>query len=226
VPFETSDGMVNLGEFRRRHRVVFYTARADEFRQFASIAAAQGMGLVNGGYTHHAAVVRRLRRLDPDLAVRPLDPDDLATRFEELGAGAEFATRDFLAIARRTLASTGCEPAIRSFSPASLPVLFLEGTDARFATGLRAAREEADGIWAELLEDAGTDEARPVLMFNYRNPLVARLTSTVDTQVVELSTEALYGYAMLAGNRPLRPADVAGVNHAFLGLVEHAIHRP
>jgi molecular chaperone HtpG len=223
VPFETSDGMVNLGEFRRRHRVVFYTAGADEFRQFASIAAAQGMGLVNGGYTHHAAVVRRLRRLDPDLAVRPLDPDDLATRFEELGAGAEFATREFLAIARRALASTGCEPAIRSFSPASLPVLFLEGTDARFATGLRAAREEADGIWAELLADAGSDDARPVLMFNYRNPLVARLTSTVDTQVVELSTEALYGYAMLAGNRPLRPADVAGVNHAFLGLVEHAI---
>lgn len=224
VPFETSDGRVTPGEFRRRHRVIFYTATTDEFRQFSSIASAQGMGLVNGGYTHHTAVVRRLRRLDPDLAVRPLDPDDLATRFDALDAQTEFATRDFLATARHALASKGCEPAIRSFSPASLPVLYLEGSDARYATGLREAREEADGIWAELLEDAGNDDTLPVLMFNYRNPLVARLTSTVDARVVELSTEALYGYAMLASNRPLRAADVAGVNHAFLGLVEHAIH--
>lgn len=239
VPFETSEGLVSLGEFRRRHRTIFYTG-AEEFRQFSSIAAAQGMGLVNGGYTHHASVVRRLRRLDPELEVRALDPDDLATRFEELDPAAEFATREFLAIARRALASSGCEPVIRSFSPASLPVLYLEGSDARFAAELRVAREEADGVWAELLDgdqdkakdkdndkdkDDEETDARPLLVFNYRNPLVARLTSTVDARVVELSAEALYGYAMLAGNRPLRAVDVAGVNRAFLGLVEHAIHR-
>lgn len=226
VAFETSDGRMPLAEFRRRYRTLFFTATTEEFRQFSSIAAAQGMGLVNGGYTHHANIVRRLRRLDADLEVRPLNPDDLATRFVALDQGAEFATRDFLATARRTLAPTGCEPAIRSFSPASLPVLYLEGKDARFAADLRAARDEADGVWSELLGDAdAVVPVKPVLMFNYRNPLVARLTSTVDARVVELSAEALYGYAMLAANRPLAPGDVAGVNRAFLGLVEHAIQR-
>ncbi|GAA4079892.1 HSP90 family protein [Actinomadura miaoliensis] len=227
VEFETSEGSVPLGEFRRRHRTIHYTPSMEEFRQLAGIAAAQGMGLVNGAYTYHADILRRLPRLDPDLVVRRLDPDDLATRFAALDAAAEFATRDFLAAARAALASRDCEPVLRSFSPASLPVLYLEGSDARLAADMRAAREEADGVWAELIEaDAPEqdEQARPLLVFNYRNPLVARLTSTVDTRVVELSVEALYGYAMLAGNRPLRPDDVAGVNRAFLGLVEHAIH--
>ncbi|WP_433334479.1 HSP90 family protein [Spirillospora sp. CA-294931] len=226
LPFETSEGQVPMREFRGRHRTIHFTATAEEFRQLSGIAAAQGMGLVNGAYTYHAELLRRLPRLDRELVVRRLDPEDLATRFDPLDAAAEFATRDFLGIAREVLASRGCEPVLRSFSPVALPVLYLEGADARLAADLRAAREEADGVWAELLDDAPDEDERPrpLLVFNHRNPLVARLTSTVDARVVELSTEALYGYAMLAGNRPLRSDDVAGVNRAFLGLVEHAIH--
>ncbi|WP_116026679.1 HSP90 family protein [Thermomonospora umbrina] len=232
IDVETNEGRVALGDLRRRHRILHYTPTDEEFRRFASIAAAQGIGLVNGGYTYHAEILRRLHRLDPDLVVRRLDPDDLATRFDVLDSAAEFATREFLGIARATLGPRGCAPVLRSFSPASLPVLHLEGGDARLAADLRAAREEADGVWAELLEPSdpeasdpeANEGARPLLVFNHRNPLVARLTSTVDARVVELSVEALYGYAMLAGNRLLRPDDVAGVNRAFLGLVEHAVH--
>lgn len=217
---ETSEGRVRLGDFRRRHRTLHYTPGDEEFRRYASIAAAQGIGLVNGAYTYHTEILRRLPRLDPELAVRRLDPAELATRFETLDGAAEFAARDFLRIARAALADRGCEPVLRSFSPASLPVLYLVGEDARLA----AAGEDVDGVWAELL-DAPQDKPRPLLVFNHRNPLIARLTSTVDTRVVELSAEAMYGYAMLAGNRLLGPQDVAGVNRAFLGLVEHAVHQ-
>jgi molecular chaperone HtpG len=217
---ETSEGRVRVSDFRKRHRTVHYAPTGEEFRRYASIAAAQGIGLVNGAYTYHIEILQRLRRLDPDLVVRRLDPAELATRFDTLDAAAEFAARDFLNVARTALAERGCEPVLRAFSPSSLPVLYLEGKDA----GLAAAREEADGIWAELLEDEQAEPAVPLLVFNYRNPLVARLTSTADKRVVELSAEAMYGYAMLAGNRLLRAADVAGVNRAFLGLVEHALH--
>ncbi|GAA0948915.1 HSP90 family protein [Actinocorallia libanotica] len=228
VEFETSEGSVCLGEFRRRHRVIHYTSSVEEFQQLAGIAAAQGIGLVNGGYSYHGDILQRLHRLDPGLVVRRLDPDDLATRFDALDSAAELAARDFLATARETLDERDCKPVLRAFSPASLPVLYLEGKDARLAADLRTAREEADGIWGELLEDNIAEEdlrARPLLVFNHRNPLVARLTSTLDARVVALSVEALYGYALLTGNRALRPAEVTAVNGAFLGLVEHAIHR-
>ena len=227
LPFETSEGRVPLAEFRRRHRTIYYTPNGEEFRQLASIASAQGIGLVNGAYTYHVETLERLGRIDPGLLVKRLDPEELATRFDELDPAAEFAARDFLRTARETLAPRGCEPVLRAFSPATLPVLFLEGTDARLA-GTRAMAEEADGVWAELMDAGGgkkdEEPAKPLLVFNHRNPLVARLTSSADTHVVALSVDALYGYAMLAGNRPLTSDDVAGVNRAFLGLVEQALH--
>ncbi|MEU8799055.1 HSP90 family protein [Spirillospora sp. NPDC048819] len=254
IEFETSEGRVTLSEFRHRHRTIHFTSGTEEFAQLAGIAAAQGLGLVNGGYTYHVEILQRLRALDSDLDVRRLDPADLATRFDPLDPAAEFAAREFLAIARDTVAGHGCEPVLRSFSPADLPVLYLEGHDARHAADMRAARDEADGVWAEFIGDAteptGADQGeaeqrgaehgwaeqsrvrggaagppKPLLVFNHRNPLIARLTSTANEGLVRLSAEALYGYALLAGQRAVTPSDVAGVNRAFLGLVEHAIHQ-
>ncbi|GAA1594518.1 HSP90 family protein [Actinomadura kijaniata] len=225
IPFDTGEGAVTLAEFRARHREIRYTARAEEFRQLAGIAAAQGVALVNGGYTYHAEILHRLPRLDPGLDVRALDPAELATRFDRVGPAVEFAARDLLAIARRTLADRGCTPVLRAFSPTALPALYLEGERPRHADDA----DTAEGVWAEFTDAPPAPgippeaEPGPLLVLNHRNPMVARLTSTADARVVELAVEALYGYALLTGNRALRPGDVAGVNRAFLGLVEHAI---
>ncbi|MFI0481957.1 HSP90 family protein [Actinomadura sp. 9N215] len=226
IEFETSEGRLTLNEFRHRHRTVHVTATGDEFAQLAGIAAAQGLALVNGGYTYHMEILQRLRLLDPDLEVRRLDQAELATRFDPLDPAAEFAVREFLGAAREAVAAHGCEPVLRSFSPAELPVLYLEGREARRAADLRAELEEAGDVWAEFADGgAAAEQPKPLLVFNHRNPLVARLTSTADARLVRLSVEALYGYALLAGQRVVRPGDAASVNRAFLGLVEHAIHQ-
>lgn len=229
IEFETSEGRLTLNQFRHRHRTVHFTATSDEFAQLAGIAAAQGLALVNGGYTYHMEILRRLRLLDPDLDVRRLDQAELATRFDPLDSAAEFAARDFLGIAREAVAAHGCEPVLRSFSPAELPVLYLEGREARRAADLRATLEEAGDVWAEFADGGDKEDeaerAKPLLVLNHRNPLIARLTSTANARLVRLSVEALYGYALLAGQRAVRPGDAAGVNRAFLGLVEHAIHQ-
>ncbi|XRQ10810.1 HSP90 family protein [Actinomadura welshii] len=235
LKFETSEGWVTLHDFRHRHRTLDFTSSKEEFAQLAGIAAAQGLGLVNGAYVYHEEILRRIRVLDPALEVRRLDPASLATRFDPLDPAAEFAAREFLATARDALAGYGCEPVLRSYAPAHLPVLYLEGRDARHAGRATAAREEeAGGVWAEFIgaaeptkptgtaSDGGTG---PLLVLNHRNPLVARLTTTANERLVRLSAEALYGYALLAGQRAVTPADIKGVNRAFLGLVEHAIHQ-
>jgi len=218
IAFQTSEGEIPLSRFRARHRTIRYTAQDEEFQQFAGIAAAQGIALVNGGYAYDVEILERLRLLDPDLDVRRLEPAELATRLDPVGPDVAFAARDFLRIAERALAGHGCEPALRAFAPATLPVLYLEGT------GPAADPQEAGGVWAQFAADT-VERARPMLVFNHRNPLIARLTGTVNTEVVVLAVEALYGYALLAGRRPMRPEDVAAVNRAFLGLVEHAVHR-
>lgn len=48
-PMETSAGPMTLAAFRRQFPVVRYTLTADEFRELAGVASAQGIGVVNGG---------------------------------------------------------------------------------------------------------------------------------------------------------------------------------
>ncbi|MFI0353168.1 HSP90 family protein [Actinomadura sp. 9N407] len=219
IPFDTGEGQMPLTRFRARHRDIRYTLNVEEFQQYAGIAAAQGIGLVNGGYTYYTQVLQRLRLLDPELVVRRLDPADLATRFDRVDSTVEFAARDFLAVAERTLKARGCVPALRSFAPTELPVLFLAGG------GPSLDPPPADSVWAEFTEEPAEQVGRtgPTLVFNHRNPLVARLTTTARESVVALAVEAMYGYALLTGRRAAGPADVAAMNRAFLGLVEHAV---
>jgi molecular chaperone HtpG len=143
-PMETNVGQMTLAEFRSRYDCVRYTATTDDFRQLAAVAAAQDLPLVNGGYTYDAEIIERLPVLSPALPVTRLSPTDLTTRFDTLEPGAELALRPFLAAAQRGMDALGCEVVLRSFEPASLPVLFLVDRAAAFRNELRATRDRVD----------------------------------------------------------------------------------
>jgi molecular chaperone HtpG len=51
LPFETTDGRLTMTEFASSHPVIYLAPTVEEFRQVAPIASAQGIGVVNGGYT-------------------------------------------------------------------------------------------------------------------------------------------------------------------------------
>lgn len=225
LAFETSDGWMTLAEFRRRHPVVGYSPTAGEFRQLAGVASAQGVGLVNGGLEYATDILLRLPTIDPDITVRRLDAAGLATHFDLLDPHAELAARAFLDAARPALDRLECEPVIRAYDPPSLPALYMDSTASRRHTDLRQARVEAAGAWADVLDDLAEPAApeRPLLVLNHRNPMVRRLVTISDPPLVAMAVEALYGQALLAGQRPMRPADVAALNRSFLGLLERAI---
>lgn len=61
-----------------------YSASVDEFRQMASVSAAQNIPLVNAGYVYDAELVSRLSEALPDVRVEPLSPADLALRLHTL----------------------------------------------------------------------------------------------------------------------------------------------
>ncbi|GAA2435215.1 HSP90 family protein [Actinomadura vinacea] len=228
LPVETGDGEMTLAEFRRRHGRIRYSASVDEFRQFAGVATAQGVGLVNAGYAYDAEILNRLPLLDPDIAVTRLDPAELATHMDPLDPSAETAVQGFLGHARRALDRLGCEPVLRAFEPVTLPALYLEGRAAARHAERHAALESADGAWADMLD--GLDEAepagptRPQLILNHNNPLVRRVTTLADPLLARLVVEAMYGHALMQGHHPMRPADTAALNRSFLGLVEWAVH--
>jgi molecular chaperone HtpG len=224
-PMETNLGQSTLAEFRATHGTVRYAATTDEFRQLAAVAAAQNVGLVNGGYTYDAEIIERLPALDPAIEVERLEPADLATRFDAVDAETELRLLPFLSAAQRRLDRLGCEVVVRAFEPSSLPALYLVSRAAAAHGDFRAARDKADDLWGGVLDalaDAEPPE-RPQLVLNHRNPLVRRVTSLGDADLAALAAEALYGQALLLGYHPIRPADAALLNTSFLGLLGRAI---
>ncbi|REE98257.1 HSP90 family protein [Thermomonospora umbrina] len=228
LEFETSAGPMTLAEFRRRHPEGRHTTEVDEFRRLSAVSGAQGVGLVNGGYVYDAEIIERLPRIDPDAVLRRLDPAELTTHFGVLDPAAELTLRPFLATAQRAVERLGCEVVVRDFDPASLPALYLTSRAARHRAELEEAREEADGLWADVLGAlSGTAAAdRPQLVLNHRNPLTRRITALTEDGLIEVAVQGLYGQALLLGRHPLRAADTAVLNRSFLGLLDWAVHKP
>ncbi|GAA4940082.1 HSP90 family protein [Actinoplanes utahensis] len=224
-PMQTNMGEVTLAEFRSRHGVLRYAATDDEFRQLAAVAAAQDVGLINGGYVYDAELIQRLAVLDPEVRAEKLDPTDLTTRFTALDTETELLLRPFLAAAQRRLDKLGCEVVVRAFDPVTLPALYLVSREAAFHDEFTASRDQADDLWGGVLDAlARTVPAdRPQLVLNHRNPLIRRVAALGDAELAGLAVESLYGQALLLGHHPIRPADAALLTTSFLGLLDRAV---
>jgi molecular chaperone HtpG len=224
-PMESNVGTLTLAEFRQRHGLVRYAASLDEFRQLAAVAAAQDLAVVNAGYTYDAELIERLPTVDRSVLIERLEPTDLTTRFDSLDPQVELALRPFLAGAQRALERLGCEVIVRAYDPVSLPALYLVSRSAAFNDQLAATRDRADDLWSGVLDAlaASAPPDRPQLVLNHRNPLVRRVTTLDDPELVRLAVEALYGQALLLGHHPIRAADAALLNSSFLGLLGRAV---
>ncbi|ROP50746.1 HSP90 family protein [Streptomyces sp. PanSC9] len=224
LPFETTDGQLSLEEFAQRHPVVHFTRTVEEYRQVAPIASAQGVGVVNGGYTYDSDLVEALPRVRPGTVVAELDADTVTAHLDAVDPAAELALSGFLAAARAKLDPLGCDVVLRAFHPLSVPALHLDDRAARHEQARAEAEEQADDLWAGILGSLRGGAPRARLVLNHLNPLVRRISSIKDPELIGTATESLYGQALLMAQRPLRPADSALLNRAFMGLLEWATH--
>ncbi|MFI6349816.1 HSP90 family protein [Streptomyces sp. NPDC050560] len=224
LPFETTDGQVSLEEFAQRHPVVHFTRSVEEFRQVAPIASAQGVGVVNGGYTYDCDLVEALPGVRPGTVVEELDSDTVTAHLDAVDAAEELALGGFLAAARAALDPLGCDVALRAFHPLSVPALHLDDRAARHERARAEAEAGSDDLWAGILGSLRGSAPRAKLVLNHLNPLVRRIGSLPDPALVGTAVESLYGQALLMAQRPLRPTDSALLNRAFMGLLEWATH--
>ncbi|SFE49221.1 molecular chaperone HtpG [Actinacidiphila alni] len=226
LPFETTDGQQSLDEFARRHPTVHFTRTVEEFRQVAAIAAAQGMGVVNGGYTYDAELVGLLPRVRPGTPVAELDADTVTAHLDPLDQAEELALSGFLAAARAVLEPLDCDVVLRTFHPLSVPALHLDDRAARHERAREEEQDRADDLWAGILGSLRGSAPRARLVLNHLNPLVRRICAVEARELVGTCVEALYGQALLMAQRPLRAADTALLNRAFLDLLQWATEHP
>ncbi|MDX6742944.1 HSP90 family protein [Actinocorallia sp. A-T 12471] len=217
--FETTDGWTALTEFARGRDVVHVAPTVEEFRQVAAIASAQGLGVVNGGYTYDAELVGLLPRVVPGAVVRELAPDAVTAALDPVDPGQELALAPFLAVARAALDPLECDVVVRAFAPPSVSALHLDSREARRERARADVEADADDLWAEILGALKSTAPRTTLVLNHRSPAVRRVAGITEPGLRTAAVEALYGQALLMAGRPLRPADTALVNRAFDALL-------
>ncbi|HEX8435454.1 HSP90 family protein [Archangium sp.] len=222
LPFETTLGMMTLGHYRQTYPTVRYVSTLDAFRQVARVAAAQGLCIINGAYTHDTALLEKLPRVLPDTQVELFSASQLPQRFEELTAEEHEAVARLRQVAEEALEPFRCEVSLKKFLPVEVPTLFGDVDDGAFRRDVERAREETDALYAAVLEGAlaeSREEERPQLCFNLLNPVVRRLARVRDVAQLKLSVEMLYVQALLLGHRPLNAREMALLNRGLLGLI-------
>lgn len=219
--FETTAGHTNLPDFARAYQPIYLASSVDEYRQVAQIAAAQGIGVVNGGYTYDAELVQALPRLDPQIKVENLQPGVISASLDPVDAGAELALLSFLNAARARLDTVDVDVVVREFNPVSVPALLLDDRESRRERQRAEAEAEADDLWGGILASIKQNAPRAQLVLNHRNPTVRRIAAIGDPELAGTAVESLYGQALLMSHRPLRSADTALLNRSFMNLLEH-----
>jgi molecular chaperone HtpG len=228
LPFETSMGRMSFGEIRARFDgKIWFAPTVDVFRQIAQVASAQGIGVINAGYSYDADLLARASEVYEGLDVRSVDAADLTSALDEVHDPARY--EELLAVAARTLAPYRCDVSLKRFDPAEMPVLYASGEDVAFQRAVEQSQkaDSEDGLWATMLEKVGepTQDAKASLVFNAANPLVGRLARATDEDALRLTTQMLYVQALLLGHHPLRAEEMSLLSVGLIDLIEWGLAR-
>ncbi len=220
VPFETTVGPSSIEAVQREHGTVRFVTSAAEFRQVAQVASARGLVVVNAGYVYDADLLSRMQHV-LGVPATQLQPTDLRADLTALDPADARAAARLLEVAATVLDPLGCDVAICTFEPVSMPGLYLVDRAARQDAERSASRRRVDALWGAVLDSLGTtpEPTRPQLVLNHAHPVVRRLVGRADTPRTATALEALYGQALLQGRHPLRPVDQALLTRTMLGLL-------
>ncbi|GAA3184432.1 HSP90 family protein [Blastococcus jejuensis] len=228
LPVETTLGRMTLEEVLRRGPVR-YASSTEDFGQMAQVATAEGMCLVNGGYTYDEELLIRLPDVLVGVDVECVQPEDLAAVLRPVSAGDEATAQALTRRCGPVLEPFACGVEVRDFSPSSLPCLYTAGDDARFAREIGETAQVAGTFWGPALsriEAAAIDRREAVLVLNWRHPVVRQLAGPAADDVLRTALEVLYLQALLLGRHPLRGRESALLSGALGRLVEGSLGGP
>lgn len=223
LPFETTMGSMTLKEFQRDNPVIRYVPNHDQYRQIAGVAAAQGDGVIDGGYVYDAELLERYGELFPEACVEAVDAASLAQSFEELSLEEQDRTFELIRQADQALRPYHCATDIKKFLPQELPALYHSSREGDFLRSVERSKDVADEMWSGVLSNLAGRVSAAVhsnLFFNLRNPLVQRLTKLKDTRLLNRAVQMLYVQALLMGHHPLHAKELALLTEGLADLIE------
>lgn len=223
LPFETTLGDMTLGEIREGQKHIRFVATRDQFRQITGVAAAQGICILNAGYTYDKELLAMVPEVFPEYTIECVDANDLSHNFAELAPQEEASVENLIKAASQALAPFKCEAVVRKFAPNHLPTLYTASDQHNFSRDIDHAQEVSDDLWSGILEnvsDAVIGSTRSQLCLNFTNPLVKRLAKLQSLPLIQQVIEVLYVQSLLLGHFPLKAQETQLLSEGLLGLIE------
>jgi molecular chaperone HtpG len=116
-----------------------------------------------------------------------------------------------------------CAVAVRSFTPETLPTLFVADPGVLRRLQREHAKDAGSGFWAQVLNRIDAAEPDPGasgrLCLNWRNRLVRALAGSDDELLLARTVRVLYVQSLLAAHRPLRAAERTALTDALTDIV-------
>ncbi|MBD7981382.1 HSP90 family protein [Oerskovia merdavium] len=227
LPFETTEGTGTLTDLQAalpEGARLLWTPSVEEFRRVAPVAAAQGLGLVNGGYVYDADLLERISRRFPRWRLSPVTSSDVAQALLEVDPLRELEIAGSVQAIDAALAPQDCEVIVRAFEPSVLPAMLLHDRDGDHERETRATVEAADDLWGQVLAGLSGPARSRQLVLNDTNGTVRSLLATTDPQVREAGAQSLYVTALLLSGRPLRSSEATLMNGSLAVLLDRALH--
>jgi molecular chaperone HtpG len=223
LPVETSAGRSTYRELVRENPHLRYAQTLDEFRQIAGIARPEAP-VINGGYVYDADILRRLPDLIPGTSVERVTVADELDALDVPPLSERAAAQALAVRADAALADLDCTVAVRSFAPATLPVLYVADPGVLRRLQRETAKEAGGGFWSQVLgridaAEGGAEGATGRLCLNWRNRLVRALAATEDDLLLTRTIRVLYVQSLLAAHRPLRSVDRTALTDALTDIV-------
>ena len=227
LPFETTEGTGTLTDLQAalpEGARLLWTPSVEEFRRVAPVAAAQGLGLVNGGYVYDADLLERISRRFPRWRLSPVTSSDVSQALLEVDPLRELEIAGSVQAIDAALAPQDCEVIVRAFEPSVLPAMLLHDRDGDHERETRATVEAADDLWGQVLAGLSGPARSRQLVLNDTNGTVRSLLATTDPQVREAGAQSLYVTALLLSGRPLRSSEATHMNGSLAVLLDRARH--
>ena len=225
LPFETSSGIMTLGEYRRLHKKIRFVPTVSQFKQVARVAAAQQICVINAGYTYDRDLLRNAQHIFVDTPVEEVDIALLSASFEVLSLEDAPACFSLLRAGDVALQPFRCGCDVVRFMPVELATLYNTSRDAALFRSAEQTRELADEHWAGLLDNVVGTPSVPYarLFLNHNNPLIQRLAAIRDQAIQRQCIEMLYVQSLLLGMHPLSSRELSLLNDGLMNLIENAV---
>lgn len=224
IDFETSEGYLT-GAALKSGCEGYWVDSVPKFKELRPLFMSQGQLLICAGYAHDLELLLRLTN-KYQLNLRPLDENSMKIVLNEVSQTEKEHSKEFLNIASEVLSDWDCKAILSKFYPSDLTVLYSIDEKAKFLRQVQHAQEQSVGIYSDVLSSFLTGvETQPVaaLYFNVNNPLVRRLCSLKNTEILKDTINILYTQALLAGGHHLQGGELRAMNNSLLELIENVL---